>query len=124
MFHNVISLTDPDSRSMISQAKGTGVVGYHVPIAVDAKHYLIVPHEVTNNVGSDRAQLSKMAKVARDAMGKRKVKALADGEAFNAPEIKACDHAGIAALVPKYLTSGARADGRFDHRDFIYESIT
>ena len=72
-----ISLTDPDSRSMISQAKGTGVVGYNVQVAVDARHHLIVTHEVTN-VGSDRTQLSRMAKAARDAMGKRKVKALAD----------------------------------------------
>jgi hypothetical protein len=71
------SLTDPDSRSMSSQAKGTGVVGYNVQVAVDARHHLIVTHEVTN-VGSDRTQLSRMAKAARDAMGKRKLKALAD----------------------------------------------
>ena len=37
-----LSLTDPDARSMISQAKGTGVVGYNVQAAVDAKHHLIV----------------------------------------------------------------------------------
>ncbi|KUZ02923.1 IS1182 family transposase [Burkholderia sp. RF7-non_BP4] len=114
-----ISLTDPDSRSMISQAKGTGVVGYNVQVAVDARHHLIVTHEVTN-VGSDRTQLSRMAKAARDAMGKRKVKALADRGYFNAPEIKACDDAGIVAMVPKSLTSGAKADGRFDRGDFIY----
>ncbi|MGE8165986.1 hypothetical protein ACQKRQ_38325 [Paraburkholderia sp. NPDC080076] len=30
-----VSLTDPDSGSMISQAKGTGVVGYNVQVAVD-----------------------------------------------------------------------------------------
>ncbi|RBL67549.1 IS5/IS1182 family transposase, partial [Pseudomonas sp. MWU13-2625] len=111
--------TDPDSRSMISQAKGTGVVGYNVQVAVDARHHLIVTHEVTN-VGSDRTQLSRMAKAARDAMGKRKVKALADRGYFNAPEIKVCDDAGIAAMVPKSLTSGAKADGRFDRGDFIY----
>ena len=31
---------------MMSQAKGTGVVGYNVQTAVDAKHHLIVAHEV------------------------------------------------------------------------------
>ena len=55
-----ISETDPDARSMISQAKGTGVVGYNVQAAVDTKQHLIVTHEVTN-VGSDRAQLTRMA---------------------------------------------------------------
>lgn len=114
-----ISLTDPDSRSMISQAKGTGVVGYNVQVAVDARHHLIVAHEVTN-VGNDRTQLSPMAKAARDAMGKKKIKALADRGYFSAPEIKACDDAGIAALVPKSQTSGAKVDGRFDRADFIY----
>jgi len=33
-----LSLTDPDARSMMSQTKGTGVVGYNVQAAVDAKH--------------------------------------------------------------------------------------
>ncbi|VVE20066.1 hypothetical protein PTE31013_03112 [Pandoraea terrigena] len=41
-----VSLTDPDSRSMMSQAKGTGVVGYNVQVAVDTKLHLIVTHEV------------------------------------------------------------------------------
>ena len=81
---------------MISQAKGTGVVGYNVQTAVDAKHHLIVAHEVTN-VGSDRAQLSKMAQAAREAMGKTKLQALADRGYFNGPQIKACDDAGIDA---------------------------
>ena len=114
-----ISLTDPDSRSMLSQAKGTGVVGYNVQIAVDTRHHLIVSHEVTN-VGNDRNQLSSMAKAARDAMGRKTLKVLADRGYFSAPEIKACDDAGIAALVPKSQTSGAKADGRFDRADFVY----
>jgi transposase len=61
-----ISLTDPDARSM--KTRGTGIVGYNVQTAVDAKHHLIVAHEVTN-VGIDRDQLSSMAKQARAAMG-------------------------------------------------------
>ena len=57
-----VSLTDPDARSM--KTRGTGVVGYNVQVAVDAKHHLIVAHEVTNN-GIDRDQLTSMAKLAR-----------------------------------------------------------
>jgi transposase len=114
-----ISETDPDARSMISQAKGTGVVGYNVQAAVDTKHHLIVTHEVTN-VGSDRAQLTKMATTARDEMGKTKMRAVADRGYFNSPEIKACTEAGITPLVPKPMTSNARAEGRFSKLDFIY----
>ena len=114
-----LSLTDPDARSMISQAKGTGVVGYNVQAAVDAKHHLIVAHEVTN-IGSDRSQLAKMAVAAREAMGTHKLKALADRGYFNGPEIKACDEAGIKPLVPKPMTSNAKAEGRFSKADFIY----
>ena len=114
-----ISLTDPDSRSMMSQAKGTGVVGYNVQVAVDTKHHLIVAHEVTN-VGNDRGQLSKMAVAAREAMDKPKLKAYADRGYFNGPQIKQCDDENIAAFVPKPLTSGAKFERRFDKRDFIY----
>jgi transposase len=113
------STTDPDSRSMNSQAKGSGVVGYNVQAVVDAKHHLIVAHEVTN-IGSDRSQLSKMAMAARDAMGKDKLQALADRGYFNGTELKACEDAGIATYVPKPMTSGAKAQGRFDKSDFIY----
>jgi len=84
-----LSLTDPDARSMISQAKGTGVVGYNVQAVVDAKRHLIVAHEVTN-VGSDRSQLTKMANAAQEAMDKQRLQVLADRGYFNGPEIKAC----------------------------------
>jgi transposase len=114
-----ISETDPDARSMISQAKGTGVVGYNVQAAVDAKHHLIVTHEVTNQ-GNDRAQLSKLATAARDEMGKTSMEAVADRGYFNSNEIKACIEAGITPLVPKPMTSNARAEGRFSKLDFIY----
>jgi len=113
------STTDPDARSMNSQAKGTGLVGYNVQAAVDAKHHLIVAHEVTN-IGNDRAQLTKMALAARAAMGKRKLQAYADRGYFSGTELKACEDAGIATYVPKPMTSGAKAEGRFDKSDFVY----
>jgi len=59
-----------------------------------------------------------MAVAAREAMGKRKLKALADRGYFNGPEIKACEEAGITPLVPKPMTSNAKAEGRFSKADF------
>ena len=114
-----LSLTDPDARSMTSHGKGTGIVGYNVQAAVDAKHHLIVAHEVTN-VGSDRAQLSPMAQAAREAMGKDKLKAVADRGYYSGAQIKACHDAGIATILPKPTTPNAKAEGRFDKADFIY----
>src|SRR3982075_186254 len=63
-----ISLTDPDSRSMATSGRGSGVVGYNVQVAVDTEHHLIVTHEVTNT-GSDRAQLAKVALQAKTVLG-------------------------------------------------------
>src|ERR671910_882212 len=63
-----ISLTDPDSRSMATSGRGSGVVGYNVQVAVDTEHHLIVTHEVTNS-GSDRSQLAKVAKQAKAVLG-------------------------------------------------------
>jgi len=113
------SLTDPDARSMLQQGKSTGLVGYNVQTAVDRKHHLIVAHEVTN-IGNDRAQLSKMALAAREAIGKKKMKAFADRGYFNGTELKRCEDAGIEAFVPRPMTSNAKSDGRFDKTDFIY----
>jgi transposase len=114
-----LSLTDPDARSMMSQAKGTGVVGYNVQTAVDGKHHLIVAHEVTN-VGNDRTHLTKMALAAREAMGRTRLNVFADRGYFNAPEIKSCAEHGIRTFVPKAMTSNAKAEGRFSKADFMY----
>ena len=116
-----ISLTDPDARSM--KTRGTGIVGYNVQTAVDAKYHLIVAQEVTN-VGIDRDQLSSMAKLARAAMGTQDLTAIADRGYFKGEEILACREAGITAIVPKTMTSGAKAEGRFDKADFIYDPST
>lgn len=115
-----ISLTDPDARSMATSGRGTGIVGYNVQTVVDAKHHMIVAHEVTN-VGHDRGQLADMATRARDAAGEERLIALADRGYYEGYEILKAEQAGIATLVPKPLTSGSLAEGRFDKRDFIYD---
>jgi hypothetical protein len=72
-----ISLTDPDSRSMATSGRGSGVVGYNVQVAVDTQHHLIVTHEVTNT-GSDRSQLATMATQAKDVLCADHLDAVAD----------------------------------------------
>jgi len=114
-----LSLTDPDARSM--KTRGTGVVGYNVQTAVDAKHHLIVAHEVTN-AGSDRDKLTSMSLLARDEMGVGNLTVVADRGYFKSEEILACHEAGLTVFVPKSVTSGATADGRFGKGDFIYDA--
>jgi transposase len=114
-----ISLTDPDSRSMATSGRGSGVVGYNVQVAVDTEHHLIVTHEVTN-VGSDRAQLARVAKETKAALRTDTLVAVADRGYFSGEEILACDQAGITVTLPKPMTSGAKSDGRFGKQDFVY----
>jgi transposase len=114
-----VSLTDPDSRSMATSGRGSGVVGYNVQVAVDTKHHLIVVHDVIN-VGNDRAQLARMAKQAKAALQAEELAAVADRGYFSSPEILECAEAGITVTLPKPLTSGAKSQGRFGKQDFVY----
>ncbi len=114
-----ISLTDPDARSMATSGRGSGMVGYNVQAAVDIKHHLIVAHEVTN-VGTDRAQLSSIAKQTKAAFKTDKLDVVADRGYFSGLEILACDKANITVTLPKPMTSGSKAKGRFVKQDFVY----
>ena len=114
-----VSLIDPDSRSMATSGRGSGVVRYNVQVAVDTEHHLIVTHEVTNS-GSDRAQLASIAKQAKAVLQSETLDAVADRGYFNSPEILACHEAGITVTLPKPMTSGAKSDGRFGKQDFVY----
>jgi transposase len=113
-----VSLSDPDARSM--NTRGSGIVGYNVQAAVEAGHHLVVAHDVVMT-GSDRAQLSPMASAAREATGASSVEVVAGRGYYSGQEVLACERAGIAAHVPKSITSNAVADGRFGKEDFVYE---
>ncbi len=117
-----VSLTDPDARAMATSTS-RGLVGYNVQTAVETEHHLIVAHEVTN-VGSDRRQLARMAKQAQEIMPGQELQAIADRGYFNGDEVLACDQAGITACVSKPMTSEAKAEGRFDKSDFVYQPDT
>jgi transposase len=114
-----ISLTDPDSRSMATSARGSGMVGYNVQAAVDTKHHLIVAHDIINE-GNDRSQLASMSNKAKAALGTDELDVIADRGYFSGEEILACDKADITVTLPKPLTSNNRSKGRFVKQDFRY----
>jgi hypothetical protein len=112
-----ISLTDPDARAM--KSRGNGIVGYNLQTAVDAEHHLIVAHEVTNK-GSDRGQLTPMAKQAGEAMDAEDLTVIADAGYFKRADILSCHEAGITANVPRSPNLGRGSKGLFGRKDFHY----
>ena len=80
------------------KTRGTGIVGYNVQAAVDSQHHLIVTHEVTN-IGSDRSQLSPMAKKAKAVLATNKLNVVADRGYYSGEEIKACEDADITTYL-------------------------
>ena len=116
-----VSLTDPDARSM--NTRGSGIVGYNVQAAVEARHHLVVAHDVVMT-GSDRAQLGRMGKAAREATGANSLEVVADRGYYSGPEVLTCEEASITAHVPKTITSNAVAEGRFGKDAFVYEGTS
>jgi len=76
--------------------RGSGLGGYNVQSAVDTRHHLIVAHEVTN-VGSDRRQLTRMARQAKTALAVAELDVVADRGYYRSQELKACEDDGITA---------------------------
>ena len=93
------------------------MVGYNVQTAVDAKHHLIVAHEVTN-VGHDRHALYDTARVAKTIIGTDKLAVVADRGYYTGEEIYHCEQSQITAYLPKTQTSNNQAKGLFGKRDF------
>lgn len=114
-----ISLTDPDSRSMATSGRGSGVVGYNVQTAVDTKHHLIVAHDVTMT-GNDTSQLARMSKLTKGTLGVERLEVVADRGYFNSPEILACADADITVTLPRPQTSNNKKKGHFVKADFKY----
>jgi transposase len=114
-----ISLTDPDSRKM-SMGHGSQI-GYNVQVAVDAKHKLIVEHEVTTAV-TDQGQLTLMAERAKRTLGVDRLEVLADMGYYDGAEVKKCEQQGIMAYIPKPLTSANTKLGLFGKERFHYDT--
>lgn len=97
--------TDPGSRP-----QQTGQVGYNVQVAVDAKHDLIVAAEVVQDA-NDLGQLSPMAQAAQQQLAAEGLKAVADAGYYSAPQVAACERAGMETYVPANRHASGQSKG-------------
>ena len=61
-----------------------------------------------------------MSEQARAAIGCEAIEAVADRGYYSGEEIVACEQAGVRVYLPKPMTSGINAKGRFGKQDFVY----
>lgn len=115
-----VSLTDPDSRLMTTGKHGNDVC-YNVQIAVDAKHKLIVAHDVTNEA-NDLHQLEPMARAAKEMLDVEHLEATADKGYYNETQIAHCEQQNISCYIPEQEKSQNKALGLYTDKDFQYNA--
>src|SRR4029079_7565706 len=113
---------EPEARLMRT-AHGQEIA-YNVQSAVDAKHGLIVHHEVTN-AGTDNAQLEPTAKAAQEVLGGGALNVVADAGYSNGSQFASCEEAGITPFVPLNRARNYEAGGTlYQTSHFAYDSKT
>lgn len=116
-----VGLTDPDSVMLTKN--GTTVVGYNVQQAVDAKHKLIVAHEVTTE-HNDHTSLQPMAIQAQAALQVETVTVITDTGYANGAQAEACEQRGITPVVPQPCVANTRHADGYTKAQFTYDKAT
>jgi transposase len=110
---------EPEAKLM----KG-GTVAYNVQTAVDAKHSLLVHHEVTNEA-NDLRSLLPTASAAKQALEVKELNVVADAGYSNGEHAKACEETGITPYVPVQRAVNNKDGGiYFDRSAFVYEQAS
>ncbi len=110
--------TEPEAKLMRKAGGGHGV-SYNVQTAVDAKHKLIVTHDVTNE-GNDQRRLSPTARAVKQALEVKRVTVVADVGYQNGEHGAECEADGITAVVPSQRPVNP-CGPFFDKSRFIYD---
>jgi transposase len=110
---------EPEAKLMRTRA-GTQVA-YNVQTAVDARHALVVAHDVTSEVNDTRS-LEPMAKAAKEALGNETLKVVADAGYSSGEQAAACEAAGIEPYVPPNRSDSPGGGALFDRTEFTYDA--
>ncbi len=117
-----ISLSDPDSRQMITRNNITEVA-YNVQTTVDEKHKLIIDYKVTNT--NDSKAMGGMLRRAKTILKTTDITALYDKGYHTGSELKiACD-LGIKTLVaiPDISSASMAPDPGYNVSEFLYDAV-
>lgn len=111
---------EPEAKLM-KTGQGPSAVAYNVQTAVDAKHKLVVHHELTNEP-NDLRSLLPMASATKDVLKTEALNVVADAGYSNGLQAKACEAAGITPYVPVQRAGNNHGDGTyFDRSAFSYD---
>ena len=116
-----VGLTDPDCV-MLTKG-GATVAGYNVQQAVDAKHKLIIAHEVTTE-RNDHGSLLSMAGQAQQVLGVKELTATADTGYMNGAQAQACEALGITPVVRMAQVSNTQSAELYPKSLFTYDPAT
>lgn len=110
---------EPEAKLM--RTKAGMHVAYNVQTAVDAKHALVVAHEVTSEA-TDNRSLEPMAKAAKEALGADTLKVAADAGYSSGEQAAACEAAGIEPYVPPNRSDSPGGGALLDRTQFVYDA--
>ena len=130
-----ITITDPDSRHMMTSNNGTEI-SHNVQISVDSKHHLIAAVDVVSSP-ADQTQLFNMASqtvknlniktenkeesAETDEKDKYDLTILADAGYYNGEELDKCIKNRIKPVVARQKLSNKTGDEAFSKDKFIYD---
>jgi len=112
-----ISLTDPDSRSVILH-KNIINVGYNIQASSDAKHKLLV--EFNTGDVNDTHALASMAIQTKELLGVESMKVLADKGYHTGEELDECQKNDIITFVSPKAPS-TKDEGLYPNANFAYD---
>lgn len=112
-----ISLTDPDSRQMITRNNITEVA-YNVQTVVDAKHYLPIDYKVTNE--NDSKAMGAMLRRTKTILQTNGFTALYDKGYHSGSEIKKAVEMGINVMAAIPGVASFAPDENYNFDKFIY----
>lgn len=116
-----ISLSDPESRQMITRNNITEVA-YNIQTVVDAEHCLAIDYKVTNQ--NDSKAMGGMLRRAKTILQSNDFTALYDKGYHTASEIKAGIEMGINIMVAIPEVASHAPDSAYDVEHFTYNQTT